>query len=223
MELKKNPQLDDRKKSGLFFNIGLVLSLLLVISAFEWKFVERISEVDLPKGDPFEDIIEIPITAHKVEPPKPMVVPQIIEVDDNTDIDVEEINFTFDSDEIANIEEIIWSGEPLPEEEVDVIISIAETMPAFPGGYEAFYKFVGKNLKYPPQARRISVEGKVFVHFVVDKDGSLSDIKIVRGIGAGCDEEVLRIVGMSPKWNPGLQRGNPVRVRMMLPITFRLE
>lgn len=223
MELKKNPQLDYRKKSGLFFNIGLVLSLLLVISAFEWKFVERISEVDLPKGDPFEDIIEIPITALKVEPPKPMVVPQIIEVDDNTDIDVEEINFTFDSDEIAKIEEVIWSGEPLPEEEVDEIIDIAETMPSFIGGYEAFYKFVGKNLKYPPQARRIGVEGKVFVHFVVDKDGSLSDISIARGIGAGCDEEVLRIVGMSPKWNPGLQRGNPVRVRMMLPITFRLE
>ncbi len=223
MELKKNPQLDDRKKSGLFFNIGLVFSLLLVISAFEWKFVERISEVDLRQGDPFDDIIEIPITNHKVEPPRPMVVPQIKEVDNDIEVELEDIVITFDPDDMAEIEEIIWSGEPLPIEEADVIIDIAETMPSFIGGYEAFYRFVGKNLKYPPQARRIGVEGKVFVHFVVDKDGSLSDISIARGIGAGCDEEVLRIVQMSPKWNPGLQRGNPVRVRMMLPITFRLE
>lgn len=207
----------------MFFNIGLVLSLLLVISAFEWKFAVWVSEVDLPNENPFEDLIDIPITDQKIEPPKPMVVPQLVEVTDDTEIELDDIIVTFDQDDMAKIDDASAYIEPLPIETADEIIDIAETMPSFTGGYEAFYKFVSKNLNYPPQARRIGVDGKVFVHFVVDKDGSLSDIKIVRGIGAGCDEEVLRIVHMSPKWNPGLQRGNPVRVRMMLPITFKLE
>ena len=106
---------------------------------------------------------------------------------------------------------------------MDVIHDIVESMPSFEGGITEFYKFVGNNLKYPAQARRMGIEGKVFVHFIIDKDGSLSDIKVVRGIGAGCDEEVVRIVQKSPKWNPGKQRGRPVRVRMMLPITFKLQ
>lgn len=222
METKKNPKLDDRKRSGLFFNIGLVLSLLLVITAFEWKFTRWDPTVQLPPSF-FDEVYDVPVTEQKIEPPRAKVVPQIIEVDDITDIEVEDIPFTFDQGEIEIIEDVSSLVDPIPVEVAEEIISIAEVMPSFDGGLEAFYRFVAKNLKYPAQARRIGVEGKVFVHFVVDKDGSLSDISIARGIGSGCDEEVLRIVGMSPSWNPGLQRGNPVRVRMMLPITFRLE
>ncbi len=222
MEAKKNPRLDYRKQSGLFFNIGLVLSLLLVISAFEWKFASQVSSVEL-KDRLFDEMYDVPVTEHKIEPPRPKVVPQIIVIDDLTKIEIEEIPYTFDQGEIEIINQTIALVEPIPDEDVEEIITIAETMPSFQGGLEAFYRFIGKNLKYPAQARRMGIEGKVFVHFVVDKDGSLSDISIVRGIGAGCDEEVLRIVAMSPRWNPGLQRGNPVRVRMMLPITFRLE
>jgi protein TonB len=223
MELKKNPKLDYRKKSGLFFNIGLVMSLLLVISAFEWKFVKSVVVVDLPISDPFEELINVPITDHKIEPPKPMVIHQIIEVKDDEIVEIDDIPYTLDQLEIADIPVVTDIFEAPPEEVVEQPLVIAETMPSFIGGYEEFYRFVGKNLKYPAQARRIGVEGKVYVNFVVDRDGSLSDINIARGIGAGCDEEVLRIIKMSPKWNPGLQRGNPVRVRMMMPITFRLE
>ena len=110
-----------------------------------------------------------------------------------------------------------------PLEEADKIENWGETMPSFKGGLSEFYKFVGSKLKYPAQARRIGIEGKVFVQFVVDKDGSMSDIKVVKGIGAGCDEEVLRILGMCPPWNPGLQGARPVRVRMILPVTFKLQ
>ncbi len=223
MELKKNPRLDYQKKSVLFFNIGLVLSLLIVISAFEWKFMEDVSEVNLKGFMPIEDVLNIPITVQNPPPPKPQLKQvTIIEVKDD-EIDVDDIDFNFDNIEIDRIEEIVeYIGEP-EEEEVDVTVSFAETMPSYKGGLKAFYKFVGQNLKYPAQARRIGIEGKVFVHFVVDKDGSLSDIKIVRGIGAGCDEEVLRIIEKSPKWNPGKQRGRPVKVRMMMPITFQLQ
>ena len=136
---------------------------------------------------------------------------------------MEDIQYSFDAGEIDKIEDVVLDqGEP-KDEIVDVIHDIVESMPSFEGGIAEFYKFVGNNLKYPAQARRMGIEGKVFVHFIIDKDGSLSDIKVVRGIGAGCDEEVVRIVQMSPKWNPGKQRGRPVRVRMMLPITFKLQ
>ncbi|MCK5371843.1 MAG: energy transducer TonB, partial [Cyclobacteriaceae bacterium] len=90
------------------------------------------------------------------------------------------------------------------------------------GGIKAFYDFVGANLRYPPRALRMGLEGRVFVEFVVEKDGSLTDIKVVKGIGGGCDDEAVRVISLAPKWNPGKQRGNAVRVRMVLPIMFKL-
>lgn len=222
MELKKNPKLDYRRKYALFFNIGLVMSLALVISAFEWKVIENVSVVDLPQPTIIEDEIIPPIT--DITPKKPKIqVFELVEVKDDIVVDEPEVEI------------IIATGEPDPLEieddlfvepkieDTDKVESIVEKMPSYVGGLEEFYKFVGKNLKYPAQARRMGIEGKVFVHFIVDKDGSLSDIKVVKGIGAGCDEEVERIIHKSPKWNPGKQRGNPVRVRMMMPITFRLD
>ncbi|MCK5370208.1 MAG: energy transducer TonB [Cyclobacteriaceae bacterium] len=222
MELKKNPKLDYRKKSALFFNVGLVLSLLMVISAFEWKFVENVSVVDFEKSLPGDEIVTIPITEHKPPLKPPLKQIMVIDIVDD-DIEIEKIDVDFDVIEVDVIEDVISSFDDMKEEDVDVVHDIVESMPSFEGGISEFYKFVGKNLKYPAQARRMGIEGKVFVHFVVDKDGSLSDIKVVRGIGAGCDAEVLRIIRKSPKWNPGKQRGRPVRVRMMLPITFKLQ
>jgi protein TonB len=222
MELKKNPKLDYRKKSVLFFNIGLVLSLLMVISAFEWEFVENAFVVDLNRYTTYDEVIDIAITKQEPPPkPQPKNITVIDIVEDN--VEVEEINVVFDIYEVDKIEDVVYDfGEP-KEEKAEEIPSIVETMPSFKGGIVEFYKFIGKNLKYPAQARRIGIEGKVFVHFIIDEDGSLSDVKVVRGIGAGCDEEVIRIVNKSPKWNPGKQRGRPVRVRMMLPITFKLQ
>ena len=213
--------MDYRKKSALFFNIGLVLSLLIVISAFEWKFVETTAMVFAPTTFIGEETELIEIT--EINPPKPKIkVFTLIEVEEDEVIDIEDIEVDFDAIEVDKIEDIVAPLEP-DIEIADEIISIAETMPSFEGGITEFYKFIGKHLKYPAQARRMNIEGKVFVYFVVDKDGSLSDIKVVRGIGAGCDVEVLRIINKSPKWNPGKQRGVPVRVRMMLPITFKLQ
>jgi len=222
MELKKNPNLDYRKKSGLFFNIGLVLSLLFVISAFEWKFIERISMVDIENSFAPDETIIVPPTVHP--PKKKPVIRQfnVIDIVDNK-IDVPDIEVEIDIALDPVIDDAITDLAPLKDEKADEIYDIVQAMPSFSGGLQAFYRFVGENLKYPAQARRMGIDGKVYVHFVIDKDGSLSDINIVRGIGAGCDEEVLRIINMSPKWNPGKQRGNPVRVRMMLPISFVLE
>ena len=109
-----------------------------------------------------------------------------------------------------------------PEEEVEEIFTIVEDQPEFPGGIGAFYKYVATNLRYPAQARRMGIAGKVFVQFVVEKDGRLTDVQILKGIGAGCDEEALRVIKKSKAWKPGRQRGRPVKVRMIIPINFRL-
>ena len=121
----------------------------------------------------------------------------------------------------TNIEDFVF--EEAPEEEVDEVFTIVEDQPAFPGGNAAFYKFVGSNMTYPSQARRMGIEGRVFVQFVVDKDGSVTEVKAVKGIGAGCDQEAERVLKTSPKWTPGKQRGRSVKVRMVLPIIFKLN
>ncbi len=221
MELKKNPKLDYRKKSVLFFNIGLVLSLLLVISAFEWKFVVTTSFVDPTEGTFYPDPISPPISV--VPPPKPKVqVFTLKPVEKDVELEDQKVIMEIVTGE-PDVPEIPTDLFEKPDEKTDVIVDYTDEMPSFKGGVSEFYKFVSKNLKYPAQARRIGIEGKVFVQFVVDKNGSLSDIKVVRGIGAGCDEEVLRIVNMCPAWNPGFQGGSPVRVRMILPVTFKLQ
>lgn len=151
-----------------------------------------------------------------------LVQPEIIEVDDDEDIQEDiKIDLDIDMNETTVIQEVIFTAAP-EEEEADEIFTIVEDQPTPTGGMQAFYKYVSDNLKYPAQARRMGIEGKVFVQFVVDRDGSLSEVQAIRGIGAGCDEEAVRVIQGAPKWNPGKQRGRPVRVRMILPITFKL-
>jgi len=105
----------------------------------------------------------------------------------------------------------------------DEIFTTVEQNPEFPGGIKEMYSFIGKNLKYPSAAQRANVSGKVFAKFVVEKDGSLGDVQILKGIGFGCDEEAQRVLKSMPKWNPGKQNGRSVRVFFTMPISFVLE
>ena len=98
-----------------------------------------------------------------------------------------------------------------------------ELMPEFPGGNDEMFRFLAQNLRYPVEAREISVSGKVYIYFVVEPDGSISSLKVMRGIGSGCDEEALRVVGLMPKWTPGKQGGVAVRVQYILPVRFTLQ
>jgi periplasmic protein TonB len=102
------------------------------------------------------------------------------------------------------------------------VFMIVENQPTPMGGMETFFEYIQKNLKYPEQARKLGIEGKVFVEIIVGPDGKLTHVKAVKGIGGGCDEEAVRVISNSPKWQPGLQDGKAVNVKMMLPITFKL-
>lgn len=223
MEVKKNPEADLSKKTGLYFNIGLVVTMLLVITAFEWRFYDDDSLVNIGEVEStFEDIMDIPPTEQPPPPPPKIQQPEVIEVPDEEEIE-EEIDFNLDVEvtEETVIEEIVF--EDAPEEEVaEEIFTIVEDQPQPKGGMSAFYQYVQKELNYPSQARRMGIEGKVYVQFVVDTDGTITEVEAIKGIGAGCDEEAVRVIKNAPKWNPGKQRGRAVKVRMVLPITFRL-
>ncbi len=105
----------------------------------------------------------------------------------------------------------------------DSIYQIVEEMPQFPGGEKAMMEYVAKNVKYPQEAKDKEIQGRVFVGFIVEKDGSVNEVKVLRSIGGGCDEEAVRVVKAMPKWKPGKQKGEPVRVSYMLPINFKLN
>ncbi|MGB3848804.1 MAG: energy transducer TonB [Tunicatimonas sp.] len=221
MEPKKNPSFDQERKRNFHFVIGLILSLATITVAFEWR--TRVEPIDLPPPVSFEETILPPIPTTVHEPPKPKLVqPEIIHVPDDEDVDIDvdiiiDVQLTDD-----DLDEYLTVVNP-PDEPVDDIFITVETQPSFPGGISAFYQYLGESVVYPKQAIRQSVSGKVFVEFVVDKDGSLSQIKVLKGIGAGCDEEALRVIKNSPRWNPGKQRGRAVRVRMVVPISFKLQ
>ncbi len=103
------------------------------------------------------------------------------------------------------------------------LIFVVENMPEYPGGFEAMSDFINANLEYPHEAKDAGIEGRVFVSFVVEKDGSVSSIKLLRGIGYGCDEAAMEVVRKMPKWKPATQKGKPVRVQYQIPFTFKLE
>lgn len=222
MEAKKTDKADLHNKSPLFFSIGLFFTMAVILMAFEIKdYDEDLVELKGKTTDVFEEVIEVPPTDQPPPPPPQVQAPVIVEVPDEEEI-VEDIKVNLDIEvtQDTKVEEIVVAEAP--KEEVDEIFTIVEESAAPKGGMAAFYKFVGDKMKYPPQARRMGIDGKVFVEFVINRDGSITDVRAVKGIGAGCDEEAVRVVQSAPAWTPGKQRGKAVKQRMVLPITFKL-
>ena len=223
MDLKKNPEVDLEKKRRLFFVAGLVFAASLTLVAFEWKAFEA-ELMDLGNVEiQLEEEEMIPITRQQPPPPPPPPPPQqIIEiVEDDEEIEEElEIEST-EVDESTTIE-IIDMPEEVVEEEPEIFL-IVEDPPSFPGGEEEMFKYLGKNIKYPPMAKDAGIQGIVYVTFVVMENGNIDQVKVLRGIGGGCDEEAIRVVKNMPSWKPGKQRGKSVRVQFNLPIRFTLQ
>jgi len=220
MEDKKSPIANLEKKKGTYFAIGLMMSLALILRLFELKTFD-ISASDL--GQLHLDLMEeevIPISQQAPPPPPPPPAPTTQIIDDE-EIEDELIIEDMEVDEETKVEVIFEEAEEEVMEEE--IFTIVEKMPEFPGGTEQLFRYLGKNIEYPPMAKDAGIKGKVYVTFVVDKDGSIKDVKVLRGIGGGCDEEAIRVVKGMPKWNPGKQRGKAVRVQYNLPINFILK
>jgi len=224
MELKKSSKADLESKRTIFRQIGLVLALAIVFFAFEYKSYDK-RTLNLAQRV-VEDIPEeiVPITEQNVKPPPPpppaqVTVLQIVE----DDVEVEDVKIDVEVDQKVAIEVYV---PPVREEEEVVeteIFTVVESMPEFPGGAEQMMIFIAKNIKYPPMARESGIQGRVFVNFVVEPNGSVSNVKVLRGIGGGCDEEAIRVVETMPKWTPGRQRGKAVRVSFNLPVRFTLQ
>lgn len=224
MEPKKTEKADLNNKSFMFFSLGLIISLLLAIMAFTYRVYDDTTAKDLSKNTANNDeILEVPPTQQLPPPPPKIQQPQIIEVPDEKKIEEEiEINMDTEVTEQTKVEEVKIVPQEEEKEDPDQIFLVVEETAAPTGGMPAFYEYVAKKLKYPAQARRMGIEGKVFVEFVIERDGSITDVKAIKGIGAGCDEEAVRVLQSAPKWKPGKQRGKPVRQRMVLPIAFKL-
>lgn len=225
MEPKKSEKADLTKKTFLFFNIGLIIALLASIFAFTYKVEDETSGVDAANNQTVvEEIMEVPPTEQLPPPPPKIEQPQIVEVPDETEIEEDlEIDMDTETDVTETVAEVpIAPVIEEPKEDPNTIFTVVEETAAPIGGMAAFYEYVGKKIKYPAQAKRMGIEGKVFVEFVIEKDGSITDVKAIKGIGGGCDQEAERILASAPKWKPGKQRGKPVRQKMVLPINFKL-
>lgn len=221
MEAKKNPKSDLETKSKFFFLIGLVISLSVILLAF--RGTSEVKGVDIPTSgfttEP-ENVI-IPITRELVEKtvaiPKFKLYNEIVIVEN--EVPMPEAEFTFDE-----------PGDPLPDpikvkEEIyeEPIVLFPQQMPEFPGGMKSLNRWLSMNIKYPEPAQEMNIAGRVYLSFVVDRDGSISKISVTKGVDPLLDNEAIRVINTMPKWKPGLQNGKPVRVAYNIFITFQLN
>ena len=226
MEIKKSPKADLQNKRGLLLEIGLAVALAIVIGAFAWTPKEhRIEQVDLNYAIVEEEITEITRQDQKPpEPPKKVEVKVIADllqvVTNDTKI---ETSMTFDEfDEDA---EVFQEVEVVEEEIVDdEPFLIVETMPTFQGGdLNTFRNWVQSNVRFPQIALENGIQGTVVLSFVIEKDGSLTNIQVLRTPDRSLSEEAVRVLEKSPKWTPGKQRNQVVRVKYNLPVVFRVQ
>lgn len=227
MEPLKTSRANLENKRLIFMEIGLIIALIIVLAGFTWKSSDR--SYDTSKTRNYVSIQEemVPITEQPTKPipPAPPSKAVIIIIVDNDIIIEDDIIIDVEANQETKIEEYIPNDfYEMEEEEIieEPIFVIVESMPKFPGGLNVLMKYLHNNIKYPTQAKEIGIQGKVFVSFVIEKDGSVTNILLLRGIGGGCDEEAIRVIKNMPNWVPGKQRNIPVRVRFTLPVNFRL-
>ena len=222
METKKNPKIELETRRPMFFNFGLLASISMVLFAFEWKSpIQQAKLFSATQLEIWDDTPDIPITVQELPPP-PISSPIILEIDDDEVIEKDLPNIDINIDD-SMISPVPFMLIPPLIEIGDEVLDFTEVMPEPIGGMEAWNRYLNKNLKYPTPAKRMGVEGTVYISFIVNTDGSISDVELLRGIGAGCDEEAIRVITNAPAWKPGKQSSRPVRVKMRLPIKFRLQ
>ena len=234
MQLKKNPNADLNKDRNLYFVIGLTLVLGLTWGAVEYKSYER--TFDSLNGDMLvDDEEDVPITEQlktpPPPPPPPPPAPEVIEiVEDEEEVEETVIEST-ESDEEMVIEDIVVEDD---FDDIEVPFAVIEDVPIFPGCesvsksqrracfQEQMNKHIRKNFRYPDIAQEMGIQGRVYVNFIISRDGSITNIRM-RGPDKNLENEAARIIGRLPRMIPGRQRGVPVKVPFSIPITFRLQ
>ncbi len=226
MEIKKNEKADLQNYKGLFFLIGLAISLGLSLAAFEYKsYSGTVDVIEMEAGEVVEDMTEITRQdqpePEKIEnkPQPTQVAERLVIVDDSKDLGDDDMDFDADTDESDAI--VVDDSE---EEVEDVkIFVIVEKMPEFPGGDLELRKYIAQNIKYPNIARENDIQGKVYVRFVVTEKGTVENVQIARGVDPLLDQEAIRVVESLPTWKPGEQGGKKVKVWYTVPINFQLQ
>ncbi|MDD3742244.1 MAG: energy transducer TonB [Lentimicrobiaceae bacterium] len=223
MERKKNPVAELETRRFMMFQLGLIISLGVILMAFEWKTPDY-SGISLPAMHYIDgpEEINIQLTRQQIEVPR-VINTTLMRITDNKDeqavdliieagISLQEFVPEFVAPELIE--------EPAVESEEPFIV--VEDMPDFPGGETALMQYLYNNIDYPAEARENNITGTVYITFVVEKDGSISGVAALREVSGGCTEEALRVIRSMPCWIPGKQRGIPVRVRVNIPVKFKL-
>ena len=232
MEIKKSPKADLEHKKPTWLLIGYVIVLSFLFVAFEWTNKDVVIDTSQAiQVIEFEEEV-MPITEQDNTPPPPPPPPEeppaVVDilnvVDDDSDIDEIQIQTDEDLGKKVEIREyvppaVIQTEEPKEEE----IFMVVEEMPEPPGGIAALMQFLGKNIKYPTIAQENGIQGRVTVQFVVNRDGTIVDPVVIRGVDPSLDKEAVRVIMSMPKWKPGKQGGKTVRVKYTVPVTFRLK
>ena len=229
MEIKKTPKADLENKKSTWLLVGYVIVLAFMFVAFEWT--KRDIKIDTSQAITdlvFEEEI-IPITEQpeQAAPPPPPAAPPIAEtltiVEDDADVEETTIATSEETNQAVEIKYVpVAVEEEEPEEQT--IFEVVEQMPEFPnGGMAGLMQYLSKNIKYPTIAQENGTQGRVIVQFVVNRDGSIVDAKVLRGVDPYLDKEAIRVISSMPKWKPGMQRGKAVRVKYTVPVMFRLQ
>jgi protein TonB len=227
MQVKKSLKVSLEDKKFVYTLMGLVLVLSICFVAFEWT-EKDVTKYEVADTDfLIEEEIDIQQTSQETPPPPPPpAAVQEVEILNVVDDNVKTESVEIQVEDNKDIEVVIAPPveAPVVEEVEEEIFVVVESMPEFPGGQQEMMKFLAENIKYPVIAQENNVQGRVICQFVVEKDGKVTDIQVVRSAGdASLDKEAKRVIESMPKWKPGKQRGKAVRVKYTIPVNFRLQ
>lgn len=229
MEIKKSEKASLENKRLLFVEIGFVVALLVTLAAFEWSSKDKQNNALTSENQEIVEEEMVPITQETPPPPPeinkiPVLSDQIDIIDDDIKVDDNIINLEDDAN--LGVEIVDYKEEVVEEviEEETIPFQLVEKKPTFQGGdANTFSKWVNQRLVYPEIAKENGVQGRVMLQFTVGTDGSVTGVKVLRGVDPSLDKEAVRVVSMSPKWEPGMQRDRKVKVTYTFPVIFQLR
>jgi periplasmic protein TonB len=226
METKKTPKADMENKKSIFLETGLIVALALSLLAFEWRTLDKNNTViSTSRMNELSDYIPVN-TVQSTPLPRPQAAkPWIVINEVKDEIAVDDISIDISAEMLEkwqNPEYLKLPDEPVVSTE-DSLFMVVEKEPEFPGGLAALYRYLSENIEYPKAAVEADITGTVYVGFVVEKNGTLSNIEIQRSPHQLLSEEAVRVISSMPAWSPGKQRGKAVRVRFSLPVKFSLQ